>query len=341
MPSAPRVRLCQVEPPRGGWPVGRGCRTSPRRSSSCAAVTTGIPAASRVASPSRLGQADQLVRGRAGRAGRVDRVAEVHEQLAVLPRHDVRPDRRTRTPAVAQVGGHGLRDVVGPAGTRPRSSIPGTGWHFCTTTPGLEVRGRQHHQHAVGPGEPAQRLGLVGDAVLGGEHRGRTGRVPDQVGEDGAGVLRLHGDHDDGVVGPADRRPRCRWPVRPRRTSPRRCPASGRAPGSRRGASPRATSVTSWPVRCRCPAIDPADRADAVDDVAHGYSCVGRLPRTISQAVTAVPDQGQRHADDRQHRLVLVEADRDEHDPRTRSLAAAIMKTLFSCWAFGRAGEEP
>ena len=68
----------------------------------------------------------------------------------------------------------------------------------------LEVLRRQHHRDRVGVGEPAQRGRLVADTVLGADHRHGPGCVPHQVGERGLGLVRLHRQHDDGVVAPVD-----------------------------------------------------------------------------------------------------------------------------------------
>ncbi len=137
----------------------------------------------------------------AGRtAQRLDRVGQVHQQLAVLPAHDVGPGDRLEGRAVDGVG-NGLSTVVEARGEAAEieHARHGCGVHLDHSR--MELGGRAHDAHAVGVGEVAQDPAFVLHAVLhadDGDGRRRGG----QLGQRVIGVLPLDTQEDDGVLGP-------------------------------------------------------------------------------------------------------------------------------------------
>ena len=140
-----------------------------------------------------------------GTAQRIDRVAEVVEELAVLPPHDVGPRHRLEGRR-----GERRRDGVGPlvdpvrepadvedAGDRRRVRLDHAG---------LEVQRGAHDAHAVDRLEESQRRRLVGDAVLHRHHRDALGCRGGERAERLAGVLALHREEHDVVVAEVDAR---------------------------------------------------------------------------------------------------------------------------------------
>ena len=166
--------------------------------------------------------------------------------------------------------------------------MPGTGWHFWTTVPGSRwVDGsitrtpyvRSNRRRASG--SLATPFWAESTGVEAGACRARSSRTA-------CVCCDFTATRTDGVLGPRD---------------------VGRGVGGRRvddvrrlvGVEGQPTCLDRGQVLAAGDEGDvvpgavqvagdhPADGADAVDDVLH-YSWVGRLPRTIIQAITAVPD---------------------------------------------------
>ena len=178
-------------------------------------------------------------------------VAEVHQQLAVLPRHDVGP-RDGLEPAVrrsaATISGAGSSM---PCGKRPTSRMPGR--RVALLRPRRRARGgsraasrtrRTSSRTGAGPRRSletpfcTETTGVSGGAWAG------------EVLEGGSGLVGLHAQQDHGVRGPgaSAARPDGRHVED---SSP--SAVSSRSPCSRMRArcSPRATRVAACPLRCR------------------------------------------------------------------------------------------
>ena len=243
----PRARLCQVEPPRRSR-SGRRWRIVAASRPVLLRADEGEAGGGEHLLALGLGALGELVGGVALGEGGVDAVAEVHQELAALPRHDVVALDRGDGGG-GEVGRDRGRRLVGAAGDpadvedRRRRVAPGH------DDAGLEVRGRQHHADGVRPGEEAQGRGLGRDAV-GRADDGRVRPVRARAGR--RGRRRPGGTSPPGS--PRCRRstrprPRCRWPARrwcadrrPRRAParPRGSPRGGHrgrrgSPGGRRG----------------------------------------------------------------------------------------------------------
>ena len=148
---------------------------SPRRSRSSSELATAMPAAANASLPSRWASRASALNLAFGPGQCFHRVGEVHEELAVLPAHDVG-------------AGHGLeggrRDGVGdrPAAlvdARRESSDIEEPRHRCRVQlhdTGLQLGSRAHHTDAIGVRKVAQDAALVLHAVLQADHRCRRRR---------------------------------------------------------------------------------------------------------------------------------------------------------------------
>ena len=252
----PRVRLCQVEPP-AALEVGPALQDRAAAFAVLVGGDDGEPGRGEHPLALGLGPLGELVGGVALGEGGVDAVAEVHQQLAALPRHDVGRAPPTRSP---RRGGRRRRRRSCRRCRRGRGRCrgsPASGGTPATTTPGLEVRRRQHHADGVRPREQPQGGGLGGDAVGGADDGVAGGRVGAQVGERDGRLVGLHRQQHDGVVGPVDlgRRVGGRGvDAVPTVAGVEHQPAGTRI-ASR--CAPRATRVTARPARWRWPPMTP------------------------------------------------------------------------------------
>ena len=335
VPPAPRVMLCQVEPPRGGWPVGRGCRSRRGAPRPASAVTTGTPAASehRLALGRRalVQLVGGLVRGaqvastalprfisslrcfQAMMSGRgtdsnpaARRSAATDSVSSSVPRRD--PARCRGCPARGGTSG------------RPR---PGSRWVAGSIT---SDRRRSARTGAARP--------LVGDPVLGAHHRhvrrararpGRRGRPRCAATSPRAAttVSSVHVDLGRGVRG---RRVR-------RRTSPRGCRGPARAPGSRARcvAAGDERDVVAGAVQVA--ADHPADGAGAVDDVPHelAQSWIGLFADARPGPARRRPTAAGPAPIDAEHRLVEHEPDDDQADAGEQVAGGHARNSVVGC----------
>ena len=146
MEPAPRARLCQLEPPcHSPDDVGAICRRSPRRSRSSSALATSIPAAASASLPSRCASRGQRAEPALGPGQCLDRVGQVHEELAVLPAHDVGPGHRLERRGRDGVG-DGLPVLVQARGEAAQVEHARDGAECTWTTPGRSwVAGHMTH----------------------------------------------------------------------------------------------------------------------------------------------------------------------------------------------------
>ena len=178
-----------------------------------------VRGSSRRRAPRRLrrGAAARHPRPRAAVAQRLDDVAQVPQQLAVLPPHDV-PRATALNPARSKAA------AISSATTSDAARVAADVEHaaqrraVARDDARLEVRSRCHHHDAVHVGEAAQRTPLVLDAVLHARHRDPRWRGLDQRIERAFRVLALHREQHDVLIGPVD----IAWvPDRPQRHHPR------------------------------------------------------------------------------------------------------------------------
>ena len=134
----------------------------------------------------------------AGHARGIDGVADVHQQLAALPRHDVGPRHRLEAGG-AQVGGDRLGGRVDAVGHPPEVEDAGRRVALLHDHPGLQVGRGQHHADPVRRLEQPQDGRLVGDAVLRRHHHRLDGSVRRDVVEGGRGLVALHAEQHHGV----------------------------------------------------------------------------------------------------------------------------------------------
>lgn len=154
-----RSRLCHVEPPGRLLPPTSLGRTASARAASRVSANS-MPAARRQATPSLPGQDADRTPARGWTAHGFDGIAEIVEELAVLPAHDVglHPRVEGRRP---QRRGDGLGAVVGATVVVSDVEDAGGGTRVRLHHAGLEVDGRAHHRHAVDVRKEAQRRPLV------------------------------------------------------------------------------------------------------------------------------------------------------------------------------------
>ena len=141
-------------------------------------------------------QAGDLAASSHGTARGLDGIAEVHQQLLVLPSHDVRArlglERRSR---------ECCRDLVRRPidATRVPAEVEQTAdrRRVRLDHPRLEMARRAHHTHGVDVGKGSQRHPLVGHAVLRAHDRGLGWRARDERVDRGGGVLTLHRQQHD------------------------------------------------------------------------------------------------------------------------------------------------
>lgn len=139
---------------------------------------------------------------------RPEPVAQVAQQLAVLPPHDVGVLRREE-PARRERRRHGRRDVVQVAPEPADGQHPGVRLPLGVDGPGGEVRRGQPHAHRVDAPEDPQGGAFVRDAVLRDDERQHgarraSRRIDRHVRpgvEKGMSVLGLHGRDQDVVLG--------------------------------------------------------------------------------------------------------------------------------------------
>ena len=130
----PRVRLCQVEPPRRSR-SGRRCRIEPRRSRSSSAETTVRPAAASTRSPSAWARSAS---SSAASPWAKDASTPLPRFITSLRRFIAMMSARSSDSIPAARRSAATAAVVAsvPPGKRPTSRIAGVGWHDATTTPG-------------------------------------------------------------------------------------------------------------------------------------------------------------------------------------------------------------
>ena len=201
MDPAPRARLCQLDPP---LPLPRGGRRQPEVVVPPLAVLLGAGHVDAGRGERLRALALGLPRQRAEPAlrpaQRLDRVGQVHQQLAVLPAHDVGAGHREE-----RRGGDGVRDglagVVDARRVAAQVQHPRDGRRVELDDARVELGGGAHHAHAVGAREMAQHPALVLHPVLHADDR-RGRRRHGELRERMLGVLPLHGEQHDGVLLP-------------------------------------------------------------------------------------------------------------------------------------------
>ena len=156
------------------------------------------PPPARASSPSRWASRASALNLPSGPLERLDRIGQVHQELAVLPAHDVGPCDRLERRGVDGVGDGLGRVVRCPRGSDRGRAAPTRGrmhLHHART----KLRGRAHDAHAVGAGEVAQHPALVLHAVLHADRSAWPWEPRHQLHQRLLGVLALHRQQDDGV----------------------------------------------------------------------------------------------------------------------------------------------
>ncbi len=155
-----------------------------------------------------------------GTERRLEHVAEVGDELAIFGPHDVF-EREDGKVGAAEMGGDRLDGGVQPARIAAEVEDAELGPAITVDLAGHRVVGRHHHRHAVDIGEQAQRLALVGDAVLAADRwPGVVTPAARSASSAASGVLALGGE-DHHVVGlEVDSRPGPAWQGKFTRCSP-------------------------------------------------------------------------------------------------------------------------
>ena len=157
-----------------------------------------MPAASRQASPSAAREPVEIVAAHLVAAQRLDRVAEVHQQLAVLPAHDVGPDDRLEGRG-AEGGCDRFRGLVGSVRIAPDVEQPVERGGRDRDDARLDVSRGAHDADRVDALEATKRRPFVGDAVLDADDRDAVAPDRRERFERRERVLRLHRQQDDVV----------------------------------------------------------------------------------------------------------------------------------------------
>ena len=174
------LRLDRARPAGQALPAGAPLPLPRRRGRHLQEVAPPLPVllGARHVDPRRgqrlLALALRLTRQRAepalGPGQGLDRVGQVHEELAVLPAHDVRAGHRLEGRRRDGVG-DGLAPVVQAGGEAPEVEHPRDGGRVHLDDAGPQLGGGAHDAHAVGVREVAQHPALVLHPVLHADHR--------------------------------------------------------------------------------------------------------------------------------------------------------------------------